>query len=93
MKGYERYRIVKTVMNFRKIGGAEGKPKKGTGRDRQVPLFNISAGRRWSMEKVKCPNPKCGRRIFDIEEMPPGKVVLEMKCSDEEVLKKLYGLK
>ena len=43
------------------------------------------------MEKVKCPNPKCGRRIFDIEEMPPGKVVLEMKCSDEEVLKKLYG--
>jgi hypothetical protein len=45
------------------------------------------------MEKVKCPNPKCGRRIFDIEEMPPGKVVLEMKCSDEEVLKKLYGLK
>ncbi len=45
------------------------------------------------MEQVKCPNPKCGRRIFDIEEMPPGKVVLEMKCSDEEVLKKLYGLK
>ncbi len=22
------------------------------------------------MEKVKCPNPKCGRRILDIEEMP-----------------------
>lgn len=21
---------------------------------------------------MKCPNPKCGRRIFDIEEMPPG---------------------
>ena len=32
------------------------------------------------MEKVKCPNPQCGRRIFDIEEMPSGKVVLEMKC-------------
>ncbi len=32
------------------------------------------------MEKVKCPNPKCGRRIFDIEEMPPGKVVLEMQA-------------
>ena len=32
------------------------------------------------MEKVKCPNPKCGRRIFDIEEMPPGKLVLEMRC-------------
>ena len=30
------------------------------------------------MEKVKCPNPKCGRRIFDIEEMPPGKLVLEI---------------
>lgn len=29
------------------------------------------------MEKVKCPNPKCGRRIFDIEEMPPGETVLE----------------
>ena len=33
------------------------------------------------MEKVKCQNPKCGRRIFDIEEMPPGKLVLEMRCS------------
>ncbi len=33
------------------------------------------------MEKVKCPNPKCGRRIFDIEEMPPEKLVLEMRCS------------
>lgn len=32
------------------------------------------------MEKVKCPNLKCGQRIFDIEEMSPGKVVLEMKC-------------
>lgn len=32
------------------------------------------------MEKVKCPNPKCGRRILDIEVMPPGKLVLEMKC-------------
>ncbi len=32
------------------------------------------------MEKVKCPNPKCGRRIFDIEVMPSGKVVLEIKC-------------
>lgn len=30
------------------------------------------------MEKVKCPNPKCGRRIFDIEEMPPGRTVLEI---------------
>ena len=32
------------------------------------------------MEKVKCPNPKCGRRILDIEVVPPGKLVLEMKC-------------
>ncbi len=32
------------------------------------------------MEKVRCPNPKCGRRILDIEVEPPGKTVLEMKC-------------
>ena len=31
------------------------------------------------MEKVKCPNPKCGRRILDIEVVPPGKLVLEME--------------
>lgn len=44
------------------------------------------------MEKVKCPNPKCGRRIFDIEEMPPGKVVLEMKCRHcGEIVLLLYG--
>ena len=45
-----------------------------------VPLLHISAGRRLSVEKVKCPNPKCGRRILDIEEMPPGETVLEIKC-------------
>ena len=28
------------------------------------------------MERVRCPNPKCGRRILDIEEMPPGRTVL-----------------
>ena len=43
-------------------------------------LLHISAGRRLSMEKVKCPNPKCGRHILDIEQMPPGRTVLEMKC-------------
>ena len=32
------------------------------------------------MEKVKYFNPKCGHFTFSIEEMPPGKVVLEMKC-------------
>ena len=28
------------------------------------------------MEKIRCPNPKCGRHILDIEEMPPGETVL-----------------
>ena len=32
------------------------------------------------MERIRCPNPKCGRHIFDIEEMPPGRTVLEIKC-------------
>ena len=32
-----------------------------------------------SVEKVKGPNPKCGRRILDIEVMSPGKSVLEME--------------
>lgn len=32
------------------------------------------------MERIRCPNPKCGRHILDIEEMPPGETVLEMKC-------------
>ena len=32
------------------------------------------------MERIRCPNPKCGRHILDIEEMPPGRTVLEMKC-------------
>lgn len=29
------------------------------------------------MERIRCPNPKCGRHILDIEEMPPGETVLE----------------
>jgi hypothetical protein len=32
------------------------------------------------VERIRCPNPKCGRRILDIEEMPPGETVLEIKC-------------
>ena len=32
------------------------------------------------MERIRCPNPKCGRHILDIEQMPPGETVLEMKC-------------
>ena len=32
------------------------------------------------MERIRCPNPKCGRHILDIEEMPPGRTVLEIKC-------------
>ena len=44
------------------------------------PLLHISAGRRLSVERIRCPNPKCGRHILDIEQMPPGETVLEMKC-------------
>ena len=29
------------------------------------------------MERIRCPNPKCGRHILDIEEMPPDRTVLE----------------
>ncbi len=32
------------------------------------------------MERIRCPNPKCGRHILNIKEMPPGRTVLEMKC-------------
>ena len=32
------------------------------------------------MERIRCPNSKCGRHILDIEEMPTGRTVLEMKC-------------
>ena len=32
------------------------------------------------MEKIKCPNLECGRRILDIEVMTQGKMVLEIKC-------------
>lgn len=44
------------------------------------PCYIISTGRRLSVERIRCPNPKCGRHILDIEEMPPGETVLEMKC-------------
>ena len=30
------------------------------------------------MERIRCPNPKCGRHILDIEKMPPGRTVLEI---------------
>ncbi len=29
------------------------------------------------MQSFRCPNPKCGKHILDIEEMPPGRTVLE----------------
>ena len=32
------------------------------------------------MERIRCPNPQCGRHILDIEVMSPGKSVLEIKC-------------
>lgn len=33
-----------------------------------------------NVDIVRCPKPRCGRRILDIEVEPPGKVVLEVKC-------------
>jgi len=39
---------------------------------------DTSSGRRLSVEGIRCPNPKCGRHILDIEEMPPGRTVLEI---------------
>lgn len=29
------------------------------------------------MQSFRCPNPKCGKHILDIEEIPPGRTVLE----------------
>ena len=29
------------------------------------------------MERIRCPNPKCGRHILDVEEMQPGRTVLD----------------
>jgi len=36
--------------------------------------------RRWQMEIIKCPNPKCRRRILDNEEVDSEWSVLEIKC-------------
>ena len=44
-----------------------------------IASCHIDAGRRLSVEKVKYPNPRCGRRIPDIEEMPSGETVMEAK--------------
>ena len=43
-------------------------------------LVPYQCGEAVSVERIRCPNPKCGRHILDIEEMPPGRTVLEMKC-------------
>ena len=32
------------------------------------------------IQRIRCPNPKCRRHILDIDEMPSGETVLEMKC-------------
>lgn len=46
------------------------------------------------MERIRCPNPKCGRRILDIEEMPSGETVLEIKCRHcREVVQVGFGPK
>ena len=33
-----------------------------------------------NIQRMECPNPKCKRRIFDIDVIPQGKIMLEMKC-------------
>lgn len=38
-----------------------------------IPLLYISGGRRLSVERVQCQNPKCGQRILDTSVMLPGK--------------------
>ena len=36
-------------------------------------LVPYRCGEAASVERIRCPNPKCGRHILDIEEMPPGR--------------------
>lgn len=31
------------------------------------------------IQRIRCPNTKCGRHIFDIEEMPLGRTVLNLR--------------
>lgn len=40
------------------------------------------------MERIRCPNPKCGRHILDIEVMSPGKSVLESPAIHLKTVKK-----
>jgi len=40
----------------------------------------IEQRRRWQMEMIKCPNPKCKRRILDDEGTETEWTVLEIKC-------------
>ena len=40
----------------------------------------IGLERRWQMEIIKCPNPKCKRRILDDEGTETEWTVLEIKC-------------
>ena len=42
------------------------------------------------MERIRCPNPKCGRHILDIEVMSPGKSVLESPAIHLKTVKKRY---
>ena len=55
-----------------------------------VPLLHISAGG-GGMEIIKCPNPKCRRRILDDEGTETEWTVLEIKCRHCGKLVRLHG--
>ncbi len=42
------------------------------------------------MEQIRCPNPKCGRRILDNEGMDSEWTVLKIKCPHCGELVRLY---
>lgn len=42
------------------------------------------------MEKVECPNPKCGRGCLDIEEISPSETVLDFPAIYLKMIEKRY---
>jgi len=42
------------------------------------------------VEEIRCPNPRCGRRILDNEEVDSEWTVLEIKCPHCGELVRLY---
>ena len=53
---------------------------KGNQQDKAGYLVPYQCGEAVSVERIRCPNPKCGRHILDVEEMPPGRTVLDAGC-------------